>query len=146
MVPRPVGGIRGLCDLLDEYGDALQADFRQFYSGLDIADVWRGLLSPRDALVLAAQLAFVPSSRYRALALGGVQFIGWDPNTSVLSDIHDAVVDNSVVTIKSAGGKSQRPEAYPRPQPKAVAPPTVVPSIENFPIHMVMALTQMQKK
>ena len=143
MVPRPAGGIRGLCDLLDEFGDAIEADFTQFYSGLDIADVWRGLLSPRRALVLAEQLGFIPGSRFRALTLGSLDFVGWDRATTVLADIHDALVDNSVVTIKSAGGKSQRPDPYPRPAAyKAADVEVEVMDIDDFPIHLVVAMTR----
>jgi len=69
--------------------------------------------------------------------------MGWGRDVSLLADLHDAVVDNSVVTIKAAGGKSRRPQHYPRPEMKAEKEDTIaVPTIDDFPIHLVVALTQ----
>lgn len=142
MVPGADGGSRRLCELINEYGDELEADFTQFFH-LDITDVWRGLLSPRRVLVLAGQLGTVPGSRFRAASLGGPEFNGWTREADVLADIHDSIVDNSVVTVKSAGGKAQRPDTYPRPVVKEDQTETVdVPTIDDFPIHMVIAMTQ----
>lgn len=141
MVPGADGGIKQLCDLVDEFGDELEADFTQFYQ-LDIADVWRGQLSPRRVLVLAGQLGTVPGSRFRALTLGGADFVGWTRDSEILADVHDAIVDNSLVTSKVAGGKPGAPTPYPRPLRKEDRPQTVdVPSIDDFPIHMVVAMT-----
>lgn len=141
MVPGGTGEIRRLCELVDEYGDELAADFRQFYQ-LRLADVWRGLLSPGDALALAGQLGTIPGSRFRALCLGGLEFVGWTREADILADLHDALVTNSVVTIKSAGGKTQQPDPYPRPVRKDDPAETIeVPTIDEFPIHLVMAMT-----
>ncbi len=146
MVHRGAGGIRGLCDLLDKYGDEIEADFTQFYR-LDIADVWRGALSPRRALVLASRLADVPDSRYRAEALGGREYLGWDRIATLLADLNDAITDNSVVTVKAAGGKATRPDPYPRPMAEAEAEETIdVPTIDDFPIHLVTAMTAMHRQ
>ena len=143
MVPLTAGGILELCDLVDEHGDELEADFAQFYNGLDIADVWRGQLSPRRVLVLAGQLGTIPGSRFRAATLGGSDWLGWSPEARLLADLVDAVVDNSVVTVKSAGGKTKRPEPYPRPIAAADKPIDVAAmTIDDFPIHMVMAMTR----
>jgi len=135
------GKIRELCELVDKYGDELESDFTQFYS-IDIADVWRGLLSARRALVIAGQLGTIPGSRFRACILGGPEFIGWSREAQVLADLFDALVDNSVVTAKVAGGKPSSPTPYPRPVPAEDKAAVVdVPTIDDFPIHMVMALT-----
>lgn len=142
MVPRPAGGIRQLCELIDEYGEELTADLQQIY-GLRLADVFRGALAPRDVLVLAGQLGTVPESRVRAATLGGPGFAGWSRVADILADIHDSIVDNSVVTIKSAGGKANAAEPYPRPSLAADEPEVVdVPTIDDFPIHLVVAMTR----
>jgi hypothetical protein len=136
-----------LCELVDEYQGALEADFAQFYSGLDLADVWRGALTKRRALELAEQLAFEPRSRYRAQALGGAEFIGHDKVAILLSDLYDALNGNTVVTAKAAGGKPKTPDPYPRPEVKKPAESggvntTVdVPTIDEFPIHLVIGMT-----
>lgn len=119
----------------------MQGDFTEFYQ-LDIADVWRGRLDPARVIVLAGQLGTVPGSRFRAQCLGGPEFVGWTRESDILADIYDALVDNSVVTAKAAGGKPQTPDSYPRPVPKKDQAEVVdVPDIDNFPIHMVMAMT-----
>jgi hypothetical protein len=142
VVPDQAGGIRRICDLVDEHGEAIEADLTEFYN-LDIADVWRGLLSPRRALVLVGQLGSIPGSRFRGASLGGPEFVGWSRDVGMLADIFDALVDNSVVTVKAAGGKTGRPDTYPRPvAAKDKAQSVDVPSIDDFPIHMVAGLTK----
>lgn len=136
MVRERPGGIAQLCDLVDEHGDALEADFQQFYR-LDLADVWRGAMSPRRALVLAEQLAYEPHSRYRAFALGGPEYIGWDRLAPQLAELIDATNLGTVVAIKAAGGKSEAPPPYPRPAPPKIAKDDVEEqplTIDNFDI------------
>lgn len=146
MVPRTVGGIRKLCELVDEFGDAVEADFQQFYN-LDLSGVWRGETPPRRALALAEQLATIPNSRLRALSLGDVANVGWGRAEWILADLYDALTDNSVVTVKAAGGKASRPSPYPRPDVPDVraAEEVRVPTIEDFPIQMVVAMTAFQQ-
>ena len=38
-----------------EHGEAVEADFQRYYH-LDLLDLWRGLITPRKAAVLAMQL------------------------------------------------------------------------------------------
>lgn len=144
MVPGRTGGIRELCELIDEHGDELQADFRQFY-GLRLADVFQGALAPWEALALAEQLASEPLSRYRAAALGDPMFLGHGRTESILSDLADLILDNSLVTVKAAGGKARRPDRYERPD--ASKPQQVeVMDIDDFPIHLVLAMTRGPKQ
>lgn len=104
--------------------------------------MWRGQLSSRRALTLAGQLGTEPGSRFRALSLGGLEFVGWTRDSEILADLHNAIVDNSLITAKAAGGKPRTPDPYPRPVHKQDRTPTVdVPTIDDFPIHMVMAMT-----
>lgn len=141
MVHGRTGKIRRLCELVDEYGDELEADFQEFYT-LELAAVWRGQLSPGRVLALAGQLGTVTGSRFRAMTLGGMQFAGWTREADVLADLHDAIVDNSVLTVNSAGGKAKSPDPYPRPSSQKDEGITVdVPTIDDFPIHLIMAMT-----
>jgi hypothetical protein len=129
--------------LIGEHGHAIEADFRQFY-GVRLTDLWRGLLPPREALVLVEQLAFEPRSRYRAAALGSTDFLGWDRTTALTADLFDALQANTVVTARVGGGKAKQPSTYPRP---TVAPAEPVvrqitsEDIDDFPIDQVLATT-----
>ncbi|WP_289009968.1 hypothetical protein [uncultured Thermomonospora sp.] len=49
--------------MISRYGDAIEADLRQYY-GVDLLDVWRSRLTPRQVLVLIDQLP--RHSRYLA--------------------------------------------------------------------------------
>lgn len=76
------------------------------------------------------------------MSLGGMQFVGWTREADVLADLFDALVDNSLITAKVAGGKPGSVDPYPRPAvPKDDAITVDVPTIDSFPIHMIMALT-----
>jgi hypothetical protein len=125
-------GTGQLCELIDGYGDEITADFRQFYSGLDLADVWRGKLSPATALVLVEQLKTIPMSRFRAQVMGGFEHLGWTPDTYLAAALYDAMNTNSVITAKSAGGKARDPEPYPRPDQAAKS--IQVDDIDDFPV------------
>lgn len=104
--------------------------------------MWRGLVSSRRVLALAGQLGTNPASRFRAATLGGPEFVGWTREADVLADIYDALVENSVITIKTAGGKTDSPDPYPRPVLEKDKPETIdVASIDDFPIHMIIAMT-----
>lgn len=140
----------GLSDALEEHDVAIRADFQQFYA-LDIVDVWRGTLTKRRALQLLEGLAQEPRSRYRAAALGeDYAFHEWDRTTQVLADVYDAVQNLTYVTAKVQGAKPKQPETYPRPKlpelrpDELVMPPVEELTIDNFPIHAVMALTAMK--
>ena len=61
--------------MVDEWGDAIRADLAEYYR-IDLADVWRGLVSVDHVLALIEQLP--QESRYAACVLhGGSQWRGW---------------------------------------------------------------------
>jgi hypothetical protein len=131
-----------LDELLTAYGRLIEADLQQVY-GLNIADVWRAdsTLSARRALNLVEQLKYTPDSRFRAAALGSLEFVGWGPQEVISSQIHDRINDNSVITVKAQGGKVKRPpEPYPIPTSTAKGPLTS-DDIDDFPLGAVLALT-----
>ena len=109
MVLRRTGGRKQLCELVDEYGKELRADFQQFYSGLDLADAWRGRLTAARVLALAEQLASVPDSRYRAAAAGDPRFLGWNATADVMADVFE-------MTQIAAGVPLAQVAEYPRPK------------------------------
>lgn len=69
----------------------LFADFREFY-GINLSDVWRGMLSVREVFILSEQLETKPESRYRAALLGGPQFIGWGTDRYLTADVRDMLL------------------------------------------------------
>lgn len=143
MVPGGAGGIRGLCDLVDDYGAELRGDFQEFYQ-LDLVDVWRGLITPRRALDLAESLTTVPRSRFRAAVMGDQAWMGWSAETAVLADLYDATRDAMVKNLEVWGGKATVPR-YPRPPAgKSAVDDTEQQkpkTIAEFPIWEVMRMT-----
>jgi hypothetical protein len=130
--------------LIGEHGRPIEADLRQFY-GVRLTDLWRGLVTPREVLVLVEQLALEPRSRYRAAALGSNEFIGWDRLTALTADLFDALQANTVVTARVGGGKAKQPPHYPRPTVAPVAPVVreiTSEDIDSFPFATAIATTQ----
>lgn len=133
-----------LDELLSEYGRLVEADLQQVY-GIDMRDVWRtdSTLSVRRLLNLVEQLKYVPESRFRAAAIGNLDFVGWGPAEVISSQIHDRINDNSVITVKSQGGKVKRqPEPYPIPRAEAKQDVLTSLDIDDFPIAAVLAATR----
>jgi hypothetical protein len=114
VVLRCTGGRKQLCELVDEHGKELRADFQQFY-GLDLADAWRGRLTATRVLDLAEQLHAVPDSRYRAAAAGDPSFVGWNQAAAVAADQYE-------MSQLVAGVKREHVLEYPRPSVKAKKP------------------------
>jgi hypothetical protein len=132
-----------LHQLLGEHGHPIEADLRQFY-GVRLTDLWRGLIAPREVLVLVEQLASEPRSRYRAAALGSTDFIGWDRLTALTADLFDALQANTVVTARVGGGKAKPPPTYPRPsvaQPTTVVRQITSDDLDDFPFATAIATT-----
>jgi hypothetical protein len=157
VVPGGTGGITGLGETYAEHPVAIRRDFQQFY-GLDIDDVWKGTLEVRRTIELLEGLAYEPRSQYRVEALGDPAHMGLDRTTMVLMDLVDAVQAGTYANAKVQGAKPQKPTPYPRPGapgsdvptpapdgrmagPKPLQPPGEPLTIDNFPIHAVVAMT-----
>ncbi|QOP65075.1 tail assembly chaperone [Arthrobacter phage Adumb2043] len=78
------GKLASLAALLREAPDVVEADLQHFY-GVDLADYWRGGLSPRRLSVLIEQLP--PTS---ATARHYAKNDGWDLHAFLLSDLFHA--------------------------------------------------------
>lgn len=119
----PAGGSGALAGLIDKAGEALLADFAQYYH-LDLVALLRpnSGWSPRRVLVLARQLPL--ESRTVAHLRGGDQYLGWGPDRYLLAALIDAVnaTTYAVVAANSPKGKKPRPpEPVPRPEKTARA-------------------------
>lgn len=73
----PIGGSRGLAELIDEYGEQLAGDLLEFYD-VDLRDIFvpEARLTPLYVLTLIRGLP--EDCRFNAERRGGPQFRGWD--------------------------------------------------------------------
>ncbi|WP_327073330.1 hypothetical protein OG196_15180 [Kitasatospora purpeofusca] len=102
----PAGGSAGLGELIEAgHGAALLADFQRYYR-LDLADVWRGRLSPRRAMVLAEHLP--EDSALAASLAGGPEHRGWTLQTHLLAHLLNAVRFADANNVRVNGGKLKR--------------------------------------
>lgn len=96
-------GSVGLVQLLDDgHGGALRADLQRHY-GLDLADVWRGNLTPRRVWTLAEHLP--DGSALPAALAGGPEHRGWRIETYLLAHLLNAVRYLDANNIRVSGGK-----------------------------------------
>lgn len=86
-------------------GEALEADFHRFYQ-LDLADLWRGSLSPRKAAVLAVHLP--PEA---AIYRQGPDDRLWSLETQMLASIIDLIRQTQFAWANA----KVPPEPLPRP-------------------------------
>jgi hypothetical protein len=112
----PTGGILGLDQLTDQVGgSALYADLRRY--GVDLADLWRGGLSPRQVWWLVEHL---PEDSATVAALrGGAEQRAWTTLAHLLATVADAVQLNTWTTV--AAHAKRRP-APPKPLPRPGTP------------------------
>ena len=100
--PDVAGGSAGLADLVDEYGEALEADFARYYH-LDLRDFLTGVDHPARALRLIgylpegsafrSTLAAAPDTRRkRRAAAGWEEHYGWTSDSYLLAAIYSAVM------------------------------------------------------
>ena len=76
--------------LLDEHGDAIEADLLHFYHGVDLLDFHRGVMSARRLRVLVNDLIKRPgSSLLQALNEG---YPGLSPTDNFLADLWQLTV------------------------------------------------------
>lgn len=143
MVPGSPGGIKALNDIVDDHGDALEADFLEVYR-VDLTDVWRGAMTPRRALVLVGQLLTTPASRYRTAAIGfAPEYAGYARLEAMTADLIDRIAELTYITAKANGGRPRKPESYPRPEvnPDTSASAVTADDIDEFPIWDAVAMT-----
>lgn len=122
---QPGGGSLQLGKLIDDHGDLLLADFRSYYSGLDLTDLFdpESSLGPLQVLTLIKELPV--DSRFYAEKRGGPHFRGWDESRYAMAAVVNAVraLQHALLLInteKSKRGKIPVPELYPLPEMKAL--------------------------
>lgn len=107
------GGIAGLCRLLSEHGEAIEADLARYY-GADIRDLFR----PGSGLTwrrLRALVTNLPAESALGRALGGEDSV-WTLETQLLAALHDRLAEaNWQRANEGARSPSRRPTPIPRP-------------------------------
>jgi hypothetical protein len=71
------GKLRGLTELVDEYGEFLAADLREYYQ-LDLRDLFRPEAGLGPLYLLSLIRGLPMDSRFNAERRGGPEFRGWD--------------------------------------------------------------------
>lgn len=107
------GGILGLCRLLSEYGEAIEADLQRYYS-TDLRDLFR----PESGLTwrrLRALVVNLPPDSALARTIAGADSV-WTLETQLLAALHDRLSEANWQR-GNAGSKSpsRRPQPIPRP-------------------------------
>lgn len=99
---------------------------------MKIQDVFTGGEDAGHVLLLAEQLKLIPTSRYRAIWLGGLEFIGWDIAQHTRASTYDVLAGIGL----GLGGKQMTPEMrHPRPTSADDVKATLVaPTIAEFNI------------
>lgn len=103
----PAGGTESLAELIDDHGEAIEADLQRFY-GVDLLDVFRpdSRLTPAKVLRLLSQLD--AESCTVAEMAGNRELRGWTPDRAILADLWDLIAAVNTPPKK-------RPPKYPRP-------------------------------
>ncbi len=135
----PDGGSLGLGELIEDgHGGALRADFQRYYR-LDLADIWRGTLSPRRAWSLSE---FLPDESALAASLaGGPEHRGWTLQTHLLAQLLTAVRFADAHNVRVNGGKLKRePEPVKTPLTAAHKRPTL--NLASHPLAVDLPKTE----
>lgn len=106
--------------------------------GFDIHDVYKGKAPIRVAFAYINRLAYDPWSTWRAMQLGGLEHLGWSPDTYRQADLIDAMNVNTVI---AGNVGSKRPPKMPEPtyRPKVVEPEVKpVESLADFNIQALI--------
>lgn len=107
--------------------------------GFDIHDVFKGKAPIRVALAYVTRLTFEPWSTWRAIQLGGLEHLGWTPDTYKTAELVDSV---NVLTVVAGNIGSRKPPKMPDPsyRPKASEPEAKkVESLADFNVRALMA-------
>jgi hypothetical protein len=111
----PVGGSRGLAQLIDEYGEHLAADLLEFYD-VDIREMFLpdSRLTPLYLLVLIRGLP--ESSRFVAERRGGPEFRGWDASRyAAVATVNAVRALQYTYVAAHSKNKPKAPEPFPVP-------------------------------
>lgn len=108
------GGSLELVRRIEASGEALLADFREYYS-LDLsASLFGGELRPREVLTLIAMLP--ESSRYNAVQMGGMEHYGWTQDRYMGAATYNVLqIILYVFTQSKTKKRIQKPELWPMP-------------------------------
>jgi hypothetical protein len=111
----PVGGSRGLAQLIDEYGEHLAADLLEFYD-VDIREMFlpESRLTPLYLLVLIRGLP--EGSRFVAERRGGSEFRGWDASRyAAVATVNAVRALQYTYVAAHSKNKPKAPEPFPVP-------------------------------
>lgn len=115
----PAPGILGLDQLTDRVGGAaLYADLRRYYRA-DLADLWHGVLSPRQVWWMVEHLP--EDSASVAAMRGGAEHRSWTTLAHLLATVADAVQLGTWTTV-AAHSKRKPPSPKPLPRPDSPRP------------------------
>ena len=109
--------------------------------GVNIYDAIEGRIPLRVVEPLLNRLPFEPWSMFRAEQLGGVEHLGWSPDTYLAADQVDST-NISIAAIRHMGarGKMKLPEPVYRPKIKTIEDKIEeAGSLLDFPIHALIA-------
>lgn len=136
------GGIQGLRDLIEKYPE-VESDLLGLYN-VDIREAIAGRIPLHVIDSLLKRLPFHPWSMFRAEQLGGVEHLGWSPDTYLAADQVDST-NISIAAIRHMGarGSMKLPEPVYRPTVKTLEEKIEeAPSLADFPIHALIAQMQ----
>ena len=126
------GGSLGLCELIDNYGTALLADFYRFYR-LDLTEALYGSRPVAPCLLLALVEELPDESAFAATVRGGPQHRGWTVSAHLLASVIDAVGEAAWITAQTNSKKRiRRPKRFPRPAAQQQRPATVAALAQRF--------------
>lgn len=117
--------------MLNKYEAAFEADLEQYYNGMDLADYYRGLITPRK---LSVCLMYMPRGANIWQCIGGAQAITTEAESIWLLEHTMMMIQHA-----KAGGKGKKPEMrkYPEGLEKAE-------NAENYSISQAEKFRQKQ--
>lgn len=108
--------------------------------GFDIYDVFDGKTPIRVAFAYINRLTVEPWSKWRAMQLGGLEHLGWTPDTYKQADLLDATLMQAAITGNIGSKKpAKMPDPTFRPKVKEQPKEEKVESLADFNIHAMMA-------
>lgn len=116
------GGSLQLAELIDRYGEFIYRDLHEYAGGLNLVDALRpgSGYSPRQLLVLIKGLPL--ESATVAAMRGGSDFRGWGLQNYLITNLIDAVRENTFAFI-AANSKSKPKPFDPTYRPREKAAP-----------------------